>query len=646
MRVASHTLSLSHSVCNTIACPWFANFCGQRWLLLLTCATIWTALAIANLAQAQQPLLRLNHTADAPPGQVGMEQVMINPALYGYFQPVEFIGPEGAKIAMHVDGDYSASSETRVKVGLLVGQVYRFKVTEIAEREGMELYPTIELINRLYPPAGLMEKFPVPVHLTKEDLHAVLDGGFLVRVIYLEDPKLALPVAETKDFQNVLDVDSFQDPLKTADRLGRPMAILRIGTRIPDANDAMGAQGFEYQSPPVIPIHESISTATETQARVNLEPNQKLGSSVNSNNHSIAQASLNQAENCPPCLSENEPNFLEMPGGCPPVQCIESVSPMPFGSYAMSEMMSTGNLPTDEYICDGGDSEIQVSVGEDFSLKGVEQEDTIGHYDLLDGRTIVQPSNRVCIYAPRFAAIRKMTGVALNAGNDQVVHLDDELGTQLRKRTDSPSTTMQQTSPQRQIGAYGVSIFKDSLHAIEASNRLLPTEFTSKYKAFEDFAIIRTGTAKQNEKARIAGGIDAARVWKAKEGTEIYVKEEHASLSIGGEKAGEIVLDEYDPDRPRFRILKVANKRDGLPGDKIEFTIRFDNFGNKPIGNVTIVDSLTTRLEYVPESAQCSVGANFSSAENDGESLTLRWEIIEPLQPKQGGVIRFTCQLR
>ena len=35
------------------------------------------------------------------------------------------------------------------------------------------------------------------------------------------------------------------------------------------------------------------------------------------------------------------------------------------------------------------------------------------------------------------------------------------------------------------------------------------------------------------------------------------------------------------------------------PGEEVEFTLRFDNVGDRVIGNVTIIDSLTTRLEYV-----------------------------------------------
>ncbi|MEK6237035.1 MAG: hypothetical protein N2C14_20190, partial [Planctomycetales bacterium] len=31
---------------------------------------------------------------------------------------------------------------------------------------------------------------------------------------------------------------------------------------------------------------------------------------------------------------------------------------------------------------------------------------------------------------------------------------------------------------------------------------------------------------------------------------------------------------------------------------------------------------------------------------NEGDSLILRWELEEPLQPGQGGIIRFKCRVR
>jgi uncharacterized repeat protein (TIGR01451 family) len=101
-----------------------------------------------------------------------------------------------------------------------------------------------------------------------------------------------------------------------------------------------------------------------------------------------------------------------------------------------------------------------------------------------------------------------------------------------------------------------------------------------------------------------------------------------------------------DQGPPRLRLIKVASCCSALPGDDIIFTLRFDNIGDQTIHNVTLLDNLTTRLEYVPDTAECSIPADFDSRENDGESLSLRWKLREPVKPGDGGVIRFRCRVR
>src|SRR5690606_23596303 len=76
--------------------------------------------------------------------------------------------------------------------------------------------------------------------------------------------------------------------------------------------------------------------------------------------------------------------------------------------------------PSDEYLCDGGDHGLPAAVLKDWSVAGLEQEDTVAHYDTVDGRTIITPSNKVCIYAPRFAAVRKVVDLEAYARYDAV----------------------------------------------------------------------------------------------------------------------------------------------------------------------------------------------------------------------------------
>ena len=65
----------------------------------------------------------------------------------------------------------------------------------------------------------------------------------------------------------------------------------------------------------------------------------------------------------------------------------------------------------EEYVFDGDDRGLKIQVDPDFNVYGLDPEDTFGHYDTLDGKRIVVPSNRVAIYAPRFGSVRKIDGV-------------------------------------------------------------------------------------------------------------------------------------------------------------------------------------------------------------------------------------------
>ena len=53
-------------------------------------------------------------------------------------------------------------------------------------------------------------------------------------MIYLEDPRNALPARESAGDRTGSRSAPGQDPLAVADGLGRPVAILRLGGRLPD----------------------------------------------------------------------------------------------------------------------------------------------------------------------------------------------------------------------------------------------------------------------------------------------------------------------------------------------------------------------------------------------------------------------------
>ena len=222
---------------------------ASRLIALGAVLFVTLAMCTGGAALAQRGPVHYFHSGDLPPGAIGQGQLLRGGPLPGYFQPVEIKAPKGAAISLALEGQFAQPEEGPVLAGMLIGQVYRIKITRIPRNEGLEVFPTIEVVNRMYPPTGLKNHFPVPIEFTRNELEMALSGLFVTRVIYLEDPNNALPIREDPNLQRYYEVRADEDPLKVADRLGRPMAIIRMGSRTPDYNAAMGR--FMFNTPPL-----------------------------------------------------------------------------------------------------------------------------------------------------------------------------------------------------------------------------------------------------------------------------------------------------------------------------------------------------------------------------------------------------------
>ncbi len=301
--------------------------------------------------------------------------------------------------------------------------------------------------------------------------------------------------------------------------------------------------------------------------------------------------------------------------------------------------------PHDEYLADGGDKEVPVTVNAQGQVNGLELEDTIVHFDTLDGRTLVEPSNRVNIYAPRFAAVRAVEETRSSKRRDQIEASHAPVGPQVEIDRWVATTAMQPVQPIDDTGVRQVSI----AHLRQGQSILLAREFPNaaqnRVSAHEDFEIIRLGTFDETEKVRLMESVDAAITWEGDQALQVVIDRVEAKVDTGDQKAEQTYRVDT-PQNPRLRVVKVASTNQARPGDVVDFTIRYDNMGDAPIGNVTLIDNLTTRLEYVEGSAKSSRDAAFFADPNAGDSLALRWEFAEPLDPGQGGLVRFQCRVR
>lgn len=150
------------------------------------------------------------------------------------FNPVNFAGSKNFHFQISIASDSGFLPSPTRMFALVPQRVYRFKITDIPLHDGEELYPTVEMINRTWPPAGKAIEFPVEIDLTKEDLELALTGNLVTKVIYLEDPDKANPVDTSKDFRLSETLFLGEDPVSTAEKFGPVMAIVRLGSRIPE----------------------------------------------------------------------------------------------------------------------------------------------------------------------------------------------------------------------------------------------------------------------------------------------------------------------------------------------------------------------------------------------------------------------------
>ncbi|MFK8114113.1 MAG: hypothetical protein AB8B91_18065 [Rubripirellula sp.] len=214
---------------------------------------------MTSFVMAAEPTDYLGHadqhrllSSDMPPGAVGHARLNGRGPVAGYFQPVSFSGPAGTEFALANSSAFLESSEN-LQAGLLVGGVYRFRITGIPGAAGAELYPTIEVIDRTYPPAGLETRYPITISLDQDDFDSALNGQLVTRVIFLEDPQTAAPLVQNRLTNRPMELAENQDPLHVADQFGRPVAIVRLGSVAPPRSPEL-LPTFFFGSPPWAPI--------------------------------------------------------------------------------------------------------------------------------------------------------------------------------------------------------------------------------------------------------------------------------------------------------------------------------------------------------------------------------------------------------
>jgi uncharacterized repeat protein (TIGR01451 family) len=459
---------------------------------------------------------------------------------------VRFSGPAGMTVTVYRGGAHGDTLNTPCLVGFRPGYQYRIELGGLpaqlrpsgattppgTQSPPQTISPSLDVIGSLRPvPCVCPWDHPACIVFMEDDFAAVRAGSVVSKVIVLERPETAIPIATTCDSPYELTVLPNRDPMVEAQKHGRPLLVLQMGDSQLSQQElaAQGVPGTVWvQGESVLP---------------------------------------------PP---RDPPRF--------PWSCWSPVDPR-----------AGLPCPQDE-ICfhDGGDGGQPVGLRADGKLVGLDPSDTVAQYQDSCGNVKIAVSNKVCLCVPRYLLFRNAIAPA---GNIAITFPGDT------RIAQAPAKALLELGP------------------LEYDQKTSPGALSTRFKASGLFNLQQT---------QVVGEVEGVLV--------------HTTAEITGEVTG-MCAPPVVPCKPLI-IWKWPDKCELQLGDIVTFYIRYRNTGSLPITGVVVSDSLTARLEYVPNSARSDRDALFTTTPNEVDSAVLRWEITGALPGGETGTVCFQARVR
>lgn len=510
---------------------------------------------------------------------------------------IRFIGPAGLRATFYQGQPRGRAFNAPVVVGMRPGYPYRIQFNRLPGLPGVSIYPTIEVRGSLHlPPRLSAAAYPAPVVLTDADIASVLAGNLITKVVYLENPDRAIPTTTPPTSPFELDLPPGSHLLREAFDRGRPMLILRLGGRLLVSDDEL--------------------TQASTPGTILLPGERAMPRAAR-----------------PPCLLGDGRAFVDPLWG--------------------------PKRPEEECLHDGGDRGIRAGYDASGNLAGVEPEDTVAEYTDSYGRRAVTHSNRICLCVPRFAVLRMETPLG---GYNGVTAVSDSRQVQAQQPLNGGTPPLQTRKYEQLQGANGrerpsLNLGVTVAGQVERREVLIAVDVP-----LGPIALLGTKAAQrltESERTRLLRQLELARQLSNRTALESNKQVVVTAVTGRVEPGARMVQSEVEtrdltvccnevpcpPDRPLV-LIKCADRQSAGVGDVVTFMLKYSNHGGRPISDVTVTDSLATRLEYVPGSAQSDRAAVFTMQGNEAGSLVLRWEIIGKLLPGESGVVRFQARIR
>jgi uncharacterized repeat protein (TIGR01451 family) len=145
---------------------------------------------------------------------------------------VRFTGPIGTKITLYRGYDAGKTFDLPATVGFRPGYSYRFAVSGMEGFPSQAFFPSLEVRGSLALRSNLRNAdFPAYIRFTEEDFQRAASGSLVKKVITLERPDLALPVASKPDEPIEIQVANTRDPYVEAAERGQPLITYHLGQR-------------------------------------------------------------------------------------------------------------------------------------------------------------------------------------------------------------------------------------------------------------------------------------------------------------------------------------------------------------------------------------------------------------------------------
>ena len=168
---------------------------------------------------------------------------------------VRFVGPEGMAVGWQIPNGYAEHQIFAPGVyDFAQGAMYRLKLTDIPGREGVVVYPTLQVYPSHPQTDAYLSHNSVPLQITDEDLDQIESGNFVTKVIYLPSPAhQELAIAGVGTLVST-PLDPGIDPVAEADRRGTIMAVLRVGNMDLETPTSAGGRGGIEQASHVVQV--------------------------------------------------------------------------------------------------------------------------------------------------------------------------------------------------------------------------------------------------------------------------------------------------------------------------------------------------------------------------------------------------------